>query len=109
MRLVDHDLKNNAGITLIELLLAVAILGLLVAIALPSYNRYVERTKIAAAVTDIAVAQMQIDAFYVDNNRLPTSLDEVGLGSMWKRGRVEKGTHLFIEQTACLLAEPSRP
>jgi general secretion pathway protein G len=79
---VDHDLKNNAGITLIELLLAVAILGLLVAIALPSYNRYVERTKVAAAVTDITVAQLQIDAFYVDNNRLPTSLDEVGLGSM---------------------------
>lgn len=82
MRRVDQALKKTAGVTLIELLLAVAILGLLAAIALPSYNRYVERAKVAATVADIVTIGMYIERYFSINGKLPTSLDQVGQGSM---------------------------
>lgn len=41
------------GFTLIELMLVVAIIGVLVAIALPSYNRYVIRTKRVDMMTEL--------------------------------------------------------
>ncbi len=37
--------KNNFGFTLMEIMIAIAIIGILIAIALPSYERYVIKTK----------------------------------------------------------------
>ena len=41
--------KNSSGFTLIELMITVAIVGILTAIALPSYNQYIARAKRAEA------------------------------------------------------------
>lgn len=68
------------GFTLIEILLAIAILAVLLAIAVPSYARYLERTKIAAAQIDIITMGTAIKAFYLDNRDYPDSLAQIGAG-----------------------------
>lgn len=73
---IDSRKKLN-GLTLIELLLALVIIGLLASVALPSYERYVLRAKIAAATADIVSIEAMIERFYSVNRKHPASLIEV--------------------------------
>jgi len=57
-----------SGFTLIELMIVVAIVGLLVAIALPSYQLYVERGDRASARAAMLEAQQFMERFYATNN-----------------------------------------
>jgi general secretion pathway protein G len=54
---------------------AVAILGALVAIALPSYQNYREKVRIHEAVTDMAGISMNLKTYQVDNKYFPPTLD----------------------------------
>lgn len=70
--------KRKKGFTLAELLLAVAVVGVLAAIAFPSYSKYVERMKITTAVNDIIDIGVKIERFKTANNGiLPTTLAEL--------------------------------
>jgi type IV pilus assembly protein PilE len=56
-------MKRERGFTLIELMITVAVVGILAAIALPSYEAYVRRSKRAEAqalLQDIALKQQQM-------------------------------------------------
>ncbi len=72
--------KQASGITLIELLIALAIVGILASIALPAYQDYVEKTKIKVAITDIAGISVKIQAFWEDERAYPPNLAAIGEG-----------------------------
>jgi type IV pilus assembly protein PilE len=61
--------KKQAGFTLIELMIAVAVVAILSAVALPSYNSYVLRTNRAAATSCMAELGQFMERVYVGNLR----------------------------------------
>ncbi|MFJ1252337.1 type IV pilin protein [Cupriavidus sp. CuC1] len=77
-----RDARLEAGFTLIELMVTVAIIGILAAVAYPSYIQYVVRSNRAAAESFLLeVASMQ-ERFLVDNRAYATSLAALGYASL---------------------------
>ncbi|MBL0122709.1 MAG: prepilin-type N-terminal cleavage/methylation domain-containing protein [Betaproteobacteria bacterium] len=59
--------QANAGFTLIEVLIVVAIIGILSAIAMPMYGDYVTRSKIQQATAGLGDARVKMEQFFLDN------------------------------------------
>ncbi len=64
-------MKNQKGFTLIELMIVVAIIAILAAIALPAYQDYVSKSKVTAALADLASHKTQFE-MEVSEGRTPT-------------------------------------
>lgn len=71
---------QQSGFTIIEVLLVVAILGVLTAVALPRYQDYRERIKQTQAAKDIAVVQTLIKTHHLTTGVYPATLAVIGNG-----------------------------
>lgn len=63
--------NNSSGFTLIELMITIAIVAILAAIALPSYQNYVKRANIKAAQTDLISLSLVYENYYQRNLAYP--------------------------------------
>jgi general secretion pathway protein G len=79
MRLVSTHRRAlyALGVTLLELLITVTLIGLLSAVAMPSYQAYVERAKVAAAKKDILEISAMLDRYVNFKHVFPASLADL--------------------------------
>ena len=68
------------GFTLVELAIALAILGVLGALSLNQYLAYIERVRVALAVVELKDMTAQLDPIAFEGGTLPSSLAAIGLG-----------------------------
>ena len=62
-------MKKRQGFTIIELMIVVAIVGILAAIAIPQYNDYVTRAQLVEAHSGLQAFRVQMEQSYQDNRQ----------------------------------------
>ena len=76
-------MKNKQAFTLIELLVVVLIIGILAAVALPQYQKAVERAKASEALVVFKSVLHAADAYYLANGTWPTNFEELAIDIPW--------------------------
>ncbi len=72
--------RQSKAFTLIEVMIAVAILGITAAIAIPIYTQYKVKLNNAIAVKDIVNIQVAVESYYQAKDVYPNSLTDVNMG-----------------------------
>jgi type IV pilus assembly protein PilA len=66
-------MKESKGFTLVELMIVVAIIGILAAVAVPFYQRYVQKARLTSLVfPGVHAIETNIGAYFAVRNELPT-------------------------------------
>jgi general secretion pathway protein G len=100
--------RNEAGYTLMELLVVLAILGLLAAIATPMVLHYLDSAKVSSAKTEVANLAAGLDLFKYDVGRYPSTQE--GLEALVNAPQgVENWNGPYVKKTTKLSDPWGRP
>jgi len=80
MKLTKTNRTNEHGLTLIEIMVVVIILGVLAATIIPQFRGTTSEAKVSTAKSNIAELESAIERFYIHLDRYPTT--EEGMGAL---------------------------
>jgi len=72
---------NQQGFTLIELMIVVAIIGILAAVAIPAYQDYTIRAKVSEVLVIASAARTSVAEYYISTGGMPTSTNIAGINT----------------------------
>jgi len=72
--------KAQKGFTLIELMIVIAIVGILAAIALPAYQDYIVRSKMSEAMVALSEAKTTVTEYVASTGTVPATADVIKFG-----------------------------
>lgn len=81
MRSHPANTVHQRGVTLVELLIVMVIIGIMASLAYPNYREYVARAKRTEAVTALSQIAINQERFYLSNNTFTTDLTRLGFGA----------------------------
>ena len=74
---------SHKGFTLIELMIVVAIIGILAAVAIPQYQNYVARAQVAEGLAMVSVAKTALVEYHSTTGNWPTPADSLAEGGAY--------------------------
>lgn len=94
--------RNNAGFTLIELMIVIAILGILIAIALPAYQDYTVRAKMSEALSLVTKEKLAVAEHYMSTGAFANTLEQAGSVTVANASTFVGQIHMLSPGTICL-------
>ena len=82
-----RDRRRQKGVTLLELVAALAAVMILASLAVPAYNGYVTRARVASAIGDIGTISLQLYRWQLNTRSFPLTLAEAGIDANDPWGR----------------------
>jgi general secretion pathway protein G len=73
----DTRLRSERGFTLLELMIVLAIMGVLISIAQPNLKQSIVRAREAVLREDLFQMREAIDQYYADNGKYPSSMNDL--------------------------------
>jgi len=94
--------RRSAGFTLIELMIVIAILGILIAIALPAYQDYAVRAKMSEALSLVTKEKVAVSEYRMTNGVFPSTLEQAGSATVVNASNYVGQIHMLTPGTICL-------